>query len=104
MPSNRLTGQRWMTYSARLTASRAICLRLMHRNTPTSAVVVYSVAMKSLALALAAAVAAAMSAQTPAPQPAATTAFTGARVIDGTDRAPIENATMLVRGGRIVAV
>ncbi|HEX3704092.1 MAG TPA: amidohydrolase family protein [Vicinamibacterales bacterium] len=32
------------------------------------------------------------------------TAFTGARVIDGTDREPIVNATILVRDGRIVAV
>src|SRR6266851_8894131 len=31
-------------------------------------------------------------------------AFTGARVIDGTDRTPIENATILVRDGRIAAV
>jgi imidazolonepropionase-like amidohydrolase len=31
-------------------------------------------------------------------------AFTGARVIDGTDRAPIDNATIVVRNGRIVAV
>ena len=31
-------------------------------------------------------------------------AFTGARVIDGTDRAPIDNATIVVRDGRIVAV
>ncbi len=31
-------------------------------------------------------------------------AFTGARVIDGTDRAPIENATIVVRGGKIVGV
>ena len=31
-------------------------------------------------------------------------AFTGARVIDGTDRAPIDNATILVRDGRVVAV
>jgi imidazolonepropionase-like amidohydrolase len=31
-------------------------------------------------------------------------AFTGARVIDGTDRPPIENATIVVREGRIVAV
>src|SRR5262245_38139389 len=30
-------------------------------------------------------------------------AFTGATLIDGTDRAPIPNATILVRGGRIVA-
>jgi imidazolonepropionase-like amidohydrolase len=40
----------------------------------------------------------------PAQQPASTMAFTGARVIDGTDRAPIENATILVRDGKIVAV
>lgn len=31
-------------------------------------------------------------------------AFTGARVVDGTDRAPMENATIVVRDGRIVAV
>jgi imidazolonepropionase-like amidohydrolase len=31
-------------------------------------------------------------------------AFTGARVIDGTDRPPIENATIVVREGRIVGV
>jgi imidazolonepropionase-like amidohydrolase len=31
-------------------------------------------------------------------------AFTGARVIDGTDRAPIDNATIVVRAGRIVDV
>jgi imidazolonepropionase-like amidohydrolase len=31
-------------------------------------------------------------------------AFTGARVIDGTDRPPIDNATIVVRDGRIVAV
>src|SRR5258708_7184537 len=45
-----------------------------------------------------------LSATAPALQPPATTAFTGARVIDGTDRAPIDNATMLVRGGKIVAL
>jgi imidazolonepropionase-like amidohydrolase len=31
-------------------------------------------------------------------------AFTGARVIDGTDRAPIDNATIVVRDGRVAAV
>ena len=31
-------------------------------------------------------------------------AFTGARVIDGTDKAPIENATIRVRDGKIAAV
>ncbi|MEO8683175.1 MAG: amidohydrolase family protein, partial [Vicinamibacterales bacterium] len=41
---------------------------------------------------------------TPAQQPASITAFTGARLIDGTERAPIDDATILVRNGRIVAV
>src|SRR5687767_15791866 len=36
-------------------------------------------------------------------QPAAVKAFTGARLIDGTDRAPVDNATLIVRGGRIAA-
>jgi imidazolonepropionase-like amidohydrolase len=40
----------------------------------------------------------------PAQQSASTKAFTGARVIDGTARAPVDNATILVREGRIVAV
>src|SRR5688500_7009806 len=31
-------------------------------------------------------------------------AFTGARVIDGTTAAPIDNATLLVRDGRLVSV
>ena len=31
-------------------------------------------------------------------------AFTGARVVDGTDRAPVDNATILVRDGRIAAI
>jgi len=31
-------------------------------------------------------------------------AFTGARVIDGTDRAPIDNATIIVRDGKVTAV
>lgn len=33
----------------------------------------------------------------------ATTAFTGATLIDGTDRAPIANATLVVRDGRVIA-
>jgi len=36
-------------------------------------------------------------------QTGAVKAFTGATLIDGTDRAPVANATILVRGGRIVA-
>jgi imidazolonepropionase-like amidohydrolase len=39
-----------------------------------------------------------------AQSPGGVNAFTGARVIDGTDRAPIDNATILVRDGRIVSV
>jgi imidazolonepropionase-like amidohydrolase len=38
------------------------------------------------------------------PARAAATAFTGARVIDGTDRAPIDNGIIVVRDGRIVSV
>jgi len=45
-----------------------------------------------------------LSPATPTPQSAAVKAFTGARVIDGTDRSPIDNATILVRDGRVVAV
>ncbi len=37
-------------------------------------------------------------------QPAAVTVFTGVRLIDGTDRPPIENAAIVVRDGRIAAV
>src|SRR5206468_6600207 len=39
-----------------------------------------------------------------AQSPAPVKAFTGARVIDGTDRAPIDNATIVVRDGRVVSV
>jgi imidazolonepropionase-like amidohydrolase len=39
-----------------------------------------------------------------AQSPGAVKAFTGARVIDGTDRAPIDNATILVRDGKVAAV
>lgn len=38
-----------------------------------------------------------------AQQPAAAKAFTGLRLIDGSDRAPVSNATIVVRDGRIVA-
>jgi imidazolonepropionase-like amidohydrolase len=40
-------------------------------------------------------------AQTP---PAGTVAFTGARIIDGTGKAPIEGGTIVVTNGRIIAV
>lgn len=36
--------------------------------------------------------------------PATVRAFTGARVVDGTDRAPIDNATLLVKDGRVTAI
>src|SRR4029077_10570100 len=43
--------------------------------------------------------------QTPSAQaPAAVTALTGARVIDGTGRAPLENATIVVANGKIQEV
>src|SRR5262245_51532617 len=38
-----------------------------------------------------------------AQQASSTKAFTGVRLIDGTDRAPITNATIVVRDGKIVA-
>jgi len=54
-----------------------------------------------LAVAIAAAAAAAGPAQSPSSR---VQAFVGARVIDGTGSPPIENAVILVRGGRIDAV
>jgi imidazolonepropionase-like amidohydrolase len=54
-------------------------------------------------LTLSAAIAVASLARLPAQTPPAK-AFTGARVIDGTDRAPIDNATIVVSGGKIVSV
>ena len=60
--------------------------------------------MKSLTLSLACAAVVAWSVTVPAQQAGGVVAFTGARVIDGTDRAPIDNATILVRGGKVVAV
>ncbi len=55
-------------------------------------------------LVLAAAIIAATTAALLAQAPNAVTVFEGARVIDGTGRAPIENATILVTGNRITAV
>jgi imidazolonepropionase-like amidohydrolase len=40
----------------------------------------------------------------PAQSPGSVKAFTGARVIDGTDRPPMDNATIVVRDGKIVSV
>jgi imidazolonepropionase-like amidohydrolase len=39
----------------------------------------------------------------PAAQSPAVTAFTGLRLVDGTDRPPVDNATLVVRDGRIVS-
>ncbi len=47
---------------------------------------------------------AALVATLPAQSPGGVKAFAGARIIDGTDRAPVDNATIIVRDGRIVAV
>jgi imidazolonepropionase-like amidohydrolase len=53
----------------------------------------------SLAIIAASAFGPAITAQT-----GKTTAFTGARLIDGTDKRPVDNATIVVRDGRIVAI
>ena len=53
---------------------------------------------------VAAAIAVTSAVTVPAQSPGGVKAFTGARVIDGTDRAPIDNATIVVRDGRVVAV
>src|SRR3954454_17202498 len=60
--------------------------------------------MKPHAVFIACAGAALLSVTTPAQQPGSTITFTGARVIDGTDRPPFDNATLVVRGGKIVAL
>jgi imidazolonepropionase-like amidohydrolase len=54
-------------------------------------------------VALSAVVTVALLVRLPA-QTADVKAFTGARLIDGTAGAPIENASILVRSGRIAAV
>ena len=64
----------------------------------------YSVAMKPFPLFIASAAVALMSASRPAQQPTSAIAYTGARLIDGTDRPPIDNATIVVLNGRIAAV
>jgi imidazolonepropionase-like amidohydrolase len=60
--------------------------------------------MRSNCLLIACAAVALWSVTAPAQQPGSTIAFTGARVIDGTDRPAVDNATILVRGGRITAM
>jgi imidazolonepropionase-like amidohydrolase len=54
-------------------------------------------------IALVGALAMAAATALPAQQAGAVRAFTGMRLIDGSDRAPVDNATILVRDGRIVA-
>ena len=61
---------------------------------------VFSVALGCAALAGLSA----QPARTGAPAAAGTNAFTGARLVDGTDRPPIDNATIVVRDGKVVAV
>src|SRR5437660_7084416 len=45
-----------------------------------------------------------MTAAGPSAQAPAVKAFTGARLIDGTDRGPIDNATIIVRDGRVDSI
>jgi imidazolonepropionase-like amidohydrolase len=59
--------------------------------------------MKSLIAASVAVGLAVLVAVTQAQAPSSARAFTGARLFDGTDRAPIDNATIVVQNGRIVA-
>src|SRR2546426_5636424 len=67
-------------------------MKLLHTVTPSVAALVASL------------IAASTGPLVRAQAPGAVKAFTGARVIDGTDRAPIDNATILVRDGRVAAV
>ena len=60
--------------------------------------------MNLLLLAIGSAAVALWSVITPAPQPTSAIAYTGMRLIDGTDRPPIDNATIVVLDGRIAAV
>lgn len=61
--------------------------------------------VRLIALAGATVVAAAVSFRTPAAQPAAgSTIVTGVRLIDGTGRPPIENATLVITNGRVAFV
>src|SRR5436190_2628330 len=66
----------------------------------------YSVAMHILrSAAVCATLFIIMFVNAPAEQsPAGVKALVGVRVLDGTDRSPIDNATIVVRDGRIVAV
>ena len=61
-------------------------------------------AVLSLALILVAAGVAFQPSRAQTPAAGGVTALTGARVIDGTGRAPIEQATVLINGGKITAV
>ena len=63
----------------------------------------YSVAMKRFTLFIVFAGVALLSVSMPAQQPTSAIAYTGARLIDGTDRPPIDNATIVVLDGRIAA-
>ena len=62
--------------------------------------------MNSHPLVIASAAIALLSVTAPAqqPSPSAITAYTGVRLIDGTDRPPLDNATIVVLDGRIASV
>jgi imidazolonepropionase-like amidohydrolase len=59
---------------------------------------------KNLYLAIVIAIVSAACAPTPPPEPDGSKAFVGARLFDGTGAAPVENAVIVVRDGRIEAV
>ena len=58
------------------------------------------IVLSAIAIAAAAGIAAAVQAQAPSGMKA----FTGAHVIDGTDKPPVDNATIVVRDGKVVAI
>src|SRR4029077_10049442 len=90
--------------AASSTGSETPRLRPEPRGASAAVALRYIVPMKLLpTLTLSAAAVVASLATLPA-QSGGVKAFTGARVVDGTDRAPIENATIVVRDGKIVAV
>ena len=60
--------------------------------------------MKPFSLFIVCAGVALLSVSVPAQQPTTAIAYTGVRLIDGTDRPPIDNATIVVLNGRIAAV
>ena len=72
----------------------------MDPSTPTD----YSVGMRFFSLVVACTAVALVSVTLPAQQPTSVVAYTGVRLIDGTDRPPIDNATIVVLDGRIATI